>query len=309
MNFHATHEPVVVATDGSPAALRGVRYATLEAQRLGASLEIVHVAPGYLPIGPLPMLPDGTFQEFGRSVLEHSQAVARDTSSGVETVSRLASGTRVSSIVEASWNAPLLVLGSRSLTLAARVWSGATVAGVCARARCPVVVVPEDWQTRGSGSPSRILVGFKSPEQAAVLLPHAFALARDSGAELVVVHGWKLPSSYDDIIASRVGEAKWEEQQDAVIEGALTELRGNYPDVPVSIEVVHDRPAHALVEASRGADRLYLSRPAHGGYFHHLGGVARTVLRETHCPVEMLPPVPLSSQPSGSPREHESIPT
>lgn len=307
MNSHATHESVVVATDGTPAALRGVRYATFEAQRLGLNLEILHVLPGYLPTGPLPMLADGDLQAFGHSVLEQSQAVARDTSSDVKTVSRLVSGTRVSSIVEASRNAALLVLGSRSLTLAARVWTGATVAGVSARARCPVVVVPEDWQLRDSAS--RLVIGFKSPQEAAVLLGRGFARARDSGAELVVLHGWKLPSAYDDIIVSRFGEAKWEEQQDTVIDGALAELRSNYPDVPVIIEVVHDRPAHALVAASQGADMLYLSRPAHGGYLHHLGVVARTVLREAHCPVEVLPPVSGNSHPPGSPQDHESIPT
>ena len=289
MTFHPSHEPVVVATDGSPAALRGVRYAALEAQRLGVSLDIVHVVPGYLPVGPFPMVPDGAFQEYGRSVLEHSAAVARHAAGDVDTLSSLILGSRVSSIVDASCNAPLLVLGSRSLSLAERVWSGATVAGVCARAGCPVVVVPEEWPVPSAHSMSRIVVGFKTTDQAAALLPGAFALACETGAEIVVLHGWKLPSTYEDVVVVRLGEVNWEEVRRVVIDDALLELCHAYPDVSVSVEVVHDRPDLALVEASRAADRLFLSRPAHGGYLHHLGSTARTVLREAHCPVEVVP--------------------
>jgi nucleotide-binding universal stress UspA family protein len=291
MTIHQTREPVVVATDGTPAALRGVRYAALEAQRLGSGLEVVHVVPAYLPNGPLPMVPDGALQEFGRSVLDESLEVAHRTAGEVETLSRLVSGKRVSSIVDAAQHAPLLVLGSGSSSLASRVWMGATVAGVCARARCPVVVVPEDWQMSSTRPMGRIVVGFQSPEQAAALLPDAFALAGDTGAAVVVLHAWKLPSGYDDVIVGRVGEAVWHEQGVQVIDDALVELRRTYPDVAVSVEVTHDRPAHALVQASRVADRLLLSRPAHGAYLHHLGSTARTVLRGAHCPIEVLPPV------------------
>jgi nucleotide-binding universal stress UspA family protein len=309
MTSHPAHEPVVVATDGTPAAFRGVRYAALEARRLGLTLEIVHVVPGYLPTGPLPMVPDGALQDFGRSVLKRSLVVAQHAAADVETNSKLISGKRVSSIVNAAQRAPLLVLGSRSLTLAARVWTGATVVGVCARARCPVVVVPEDWQVSATVTSLRIVVGFQSPEQAAPLLLDAFALANNTGAEVVVLHAWKLPSGYDDVIVSRVGAAAWKEQQVTKIYDAVSELRTSNPEVPVTVEVVHDRPAHALVEASRAADRLVLSRPVHGGYFHHLGSTARAVLREAHCPVEVLSPVAGREDPAASSRAHESIPT
>ena len=289
MTTKANQESVVVASDGTSAALHGVRYAAFEAKRLGVGLAIVHVVPAYLPNGPLPMIPDGALQEFGRSVIEHSLEAARDTAPDIHVVARLVSGSQVGSIVEAASNAPLLVLGSRALTHGQRVSTGATVAGVCSRAHCPVVVVPEDWPVQDTDVTSKVVVGFKSPHQAPELLARALELARGRGAELVVVHAWKLPSVYDDIVTNRVHEEEWAVEQTAMIQSVLDQVRDPYPDVKVSIEVVHDRPAHALAEASRESDRLLISRPVHGGYLHHLGAVARGVLREAHCPVEVVP--------------------
>ena len=309
MHRDAVHHPVAVATDGTPAALRGVRYAAREAARLGATLEIVHVAPAYLPTGTLPMVPDGSLQAFGHEVLERSRDTARAEVGGLEIVTTLVSGTRITSLVELSSRARLLVLSAQSLSLADRVWTGATIAGVCARAACPVVVVPHDWTPVGEVGTRRIVVGFKAPDQAVDLLASAFAVASSRRAGLVVVHGWKLPSVYDDIVTSRVDTASWREHQTAMIEGEIAHLRRAHPDVKVSIEVVHGRPADALVQASRGADRLLISRPLHGGYFHHLGGVARAVLRESRCPVEVLPPVAVSTDDSAPSHGREAVMT
>ena len=290
MSSQANHQPVVVASDGTPSALGGVRYAALEAKRLGAWLEIIHVTPGYLPEGPFLMIPDGALQESARRALEVSADAARNAAEDVHVVSRLVSGSRVHSIVEAGANALLLVLGARAHTLGERVSTGATAPGVCSRAQCPVVVVPEGWKVRDPGAMSKVVVGFKAPEHAAELLAGALELAHSRGAELVVLHAWKLPSAYDDIVTNRVDEEKWRVEQGAVIQSVLDEVRDSHSDVKVRIEVVHDRPARALAKASRDSDRLLIMRPAHGGHLHHLGAVARAVLRDSHCPVEVLPP-------------------
>jgi len=42
-----TAQRIVVGIDATPASNTGVRYAALEAQRLGAELDIVHATPGY----------------------------------------------------------------------------------------------------------------------------------------------------------------------------------------------------------------------------------------------------------------------
>ena len=61
------HGTVVVGVDGSERGLAGVRYAAQEALRLGVRLDVVHVSPGYLPEGPLLLIPDGSLQSVRRA--------------------------------------------------------------------------------------------------------------------------------------------------------------------------------------------------------------------------------------------------
>ena len=134
------------------------------------------------------------------------------------------------------------------------------------------------------------MAGFKSPAHAAELFDVSFPLADELDAELVVLHAWRLEGVYDDIIVDRVEEEQWCREQTELIERELVDYRAAFPDVPVRIFVRHEDPAHALVRATRGADRVLIVRPAHGGLVHHLGRTARAVLREAHCPVEVLAP-------------------
>ena len=57
------------------------------------------------------------------------------------------------------------------------------------------------------------------------------------------------------------------------------------------VELTHGQAAYALVRESAEADLLLVSRPAHGGFVHYLGSTARAVIRESACPVEVVPPL------------------
>jgi nucleotide-binding universal stress UspA family protein len=63
--------------------------------------------------------------------------------------------------------------------------------------------------------------------------------------------------------------------------------------VKVEVRVEHDHPAHALVEASREADVVVITRRTRGvPAATHLGGTARVVLRSAHSPVRIVAPAP-----------------
>jgi hypothetical protein len=143
--------------------------------------------------------------------------------------------------------------------------------------------------TPRDGNPSRIAVAFKSAEHSGELFEAAFRDADELGAELYVVHAWKLPGVYDDIVARRVSEATSNREQKAAIRDLLSPWQESYPKVPVRIQVVHEYPVRALIEASREADRLVLVKPLHGGSVHHLGRTARGALRFAECPVHVVP--------------------
>ena len=179
------------------------------------------------------------------------------------------------------------MLGRREHSRLDQVWTGGTIAGVASQASCPVVVAPTGWVP--DPHTPRVVVGFKAPQHAAELLATAFSAAEGVGSEVVVVHAWKLPSAYDDIIAHHVAEASVNGEQKQMIWRMLADIQDAYPTVRVRIEVAHETPVHSLVRASAGAELLVIGRPAHGGFVHHLGRTARAVLRESRCPVEVVP--------------------
>jgi nucleotide-binding universal stress UspA family protein len=288
--------PVVAAVDGSPSSDSAIRKAVHEARSLGAPLRLVHVVPDYLPISPMMPLTPAELTETAERILAHSERVARVTGPELREIGIvMPRGSRVHGIVDASADARLLVMG-RDRSFVQRLVSGRTVAGVAERVSCPVESVPPDWQD--SPRFGAVLVGVRSPVDAVPLLAHAAPVAAGRAARLVVLHAWKLPTGYDDIISSRVALAEWETRTLAELEPLLEPWRSTYPELPVEIRVVHDRPVHALVRASEHADLLIVMRRPHlvsGGF--HLGGTARAVLRAAQCTVRIVPPAAVSPRP------------
>ncbi|HET7430179.1 MAG TPA: universal stress protein [Nocardioides sp.] len=280
---------VVVGVDGSSRGLAGVRFAAHEAARAGVGLQIVSVAPGYVPVGPLPMIPDDSLQSYGRHALVDAAAAARAEVPTLEVGAHLLTGGRVEELVRVGSEAVLVVLAGRDLDRMDRVLTGATVPGVASRATCPVVVLPPAWEPTGTAY-GRIVVGLKNLGHAAELLEDGFARAEELGAELHVLHAWRLGGRYDELVTGTGEEQRWAADRVAELETHLDSPRDRHPGVVAKVRVVHARPATALVDASHEADRLLVTRPAHGGFVHHLGSTGRTVLRSACCPVEVRPP-------------------
>lgn len=285
--MNARDQAVVVATDGSTAGSDAVRYAVAQAARMGVGVDIVHVFPSYVPVAPmLPPIPDD-LQEVGRSILAQAVRVAAEADPSVDVTFHLRSGASVHEIVAAAGDARLLVVGHESTPAWERVFTGAVTLGVAAHAGCPVTSVPEGRQP-AEGRRERIVVGYQDVAHEAGLLPHAFRVAADRGADLTILHAWKLPGCYDDMIVRRTHEEEWHAAARGRIESQIAGLREDYPEVAVDVRVVHDQPAHALWEASKDADLLVVGRHADRG-IRHLGSTVGAVLREACCPVEVVP--------------------
>ena len=288
MPTNTSEARVVVGIDATPASKNGVRFAALEAQRLGAELHIVHATPTYSDVpGDIQLLDESTLATHGQTLLEEAEGVARAAVPDLSMRTHLMSGGAVDTLVANAEGALMLVLGAERRSLAGRIWTGDIVGGVVARASCPVVVVASEWEpTEASG---RVVVGLESMETAPQLLAEGLSLAHNSKAELVVVHAWKLQSGYDDLVANRGDADAYGRSATSKIEPVVNDLRQQISEVPVRIEVLHAQPAFALVDASTDADRLLLARQRHARLPHHLGPVTRAVLREAQCPVEIVP--------------------
>lgn len=282
--------PVLIGVDGSHASTGAIRAGLVEARRLGAPLRLVHVVPDYLLLAPLDPLASEGVTEGGARLLAQAEAEARAEAPDLQVDTDLRRGGSAAQLAAAVDDAAAAVLfvGRDEQALIDRVLLGNTAAGAAARAARPVVTVPADWEP--SAAPGEVVVAVKSPAHSSELLSDAFAAAEARGGRLVVLHSWKLPSAYEDIITSRVKTEDLVRRSTAELESLLRDWRVGYPDVEVEIRIVHDQAAHALVAASRSADLLVLVRHGHGFPSGILGGTGRAVLRGAECPVRIVPP-------------------
>lgn len=290
-------EKVVVGIDGSGAALQAARYGAMRASRAGVPLTLVHVVPEYVPITPMrPLMPDD-LEELGQRLLSEARSVVAESAPDLDVATTLRTGSAVRELVDAAGQGGLVVLGHETTPAWARVFIGAVTMGVAARAACPVVSVPSGWSVRDTDGP--VVVGYKSADQDAAILEHAFRAAEARGTRLVVLHAWELPGYYDNIIVGRAQDEEWNAEARLRIAEQLDALREDeQPGPEVEVRVVHEQPARALREASRGADLLILGRRGTGRAPWHLGGTARALLRESACPVEVVPPAAVEDEES-----------
>ncbi|WP_164519497.1 universal stress protein [Nocardioides ferulae] len=299
------HVPtVVIGTDGSPDSERALHYGALEAARAGCGITLVHVTPDYVPIAAMYPVAMSEMEQQGRYILDQSAETLRRWAPDAPVQSLLRVGRRVGAVSEAGRGARMIVLGHRHASMMTRLSTGTTTTGVAARATAPVVSVPATWNPEVEHG--LVIAGFKGAAHSGELLARAFAAASARKAKLVVMHAWRLPTAYDDVVEGRVHAEEWARAAHEEIDPLLEDWHRSYPDVEVEVRVLHDHPAHALREASKEADLMVLVRKSHGfPAAVHLGSVARTLLRDSVCPVAIVPPQAVAAETPGLVLEDE----
>jgi nucleotide-binding universal stress UspA family protein len=287
-----TNLPIVVGVDGSEQSDRAVRYAVTEARRRDTGITLVHAVHETAPMAAmLPLYSVESFAEVGRRLVDDAERLVGDVDPGIEVGTSVKGGSRVGVIVDAGEHASVIVLGHRSRSLASRVLTSSTTTGVAARAHCPVVSVPDNWVP--GGNRGRVVVGIDESDASHDAVDLAFGEARRRDAELVVLHAWRLPTAYDDISYARVAVDEWMRSAGEEMEKVLAPFREAYPDVEVEVALRHEYAGPALVEATKDADLIVVGRRGHGApYGIYLGSLARMLIREGHCPVEVAPQHP-----------------
>jgi nucleotide-binding universal stress UspA family protein len=281
-----TTRPVVVGVDGNPGSAGALRYAVTEARRRRAPLQLVHVVPSYLSIGPPVQLTD--LHRLGTSILQEAEDTLRRWDPDLDVTTVLAHGDPSSGLVKLSQGGQLVVVGRETRHGVDRLLTGTTTASVAAHADCDVVVVPSFWVDELARR--RVVVGIKSSRDTHELLSQAFAAAAARGAAVTAVMAWQVPDPYFDRVEARTHAEDWEATGIKVLEDVVAHWRKAYPQVPVETRVVHGPPARVLLQASSTSDLLVVSRrrlalPPYG----HLGGAVHALLRVSDVPVLVVP--------------------
>lgn len=308
--------PVLVCVDGSASTAAAVRYGAVVALRLDRPLELLHVAPDYLPIAALaPLaapLSHESFQAIGEKILADAEVLSHELLDADRVSCVLHTGDRGHRIVEAAQGATIVVLGDDREPAFDHLAFGSLIAEVASAADVPVVTVPAGWaepvsETTPAGErPSRrILLGIKDPRRVPEdLMLRAFELAHRQLAVLELVHVWDMAQTYGEVVASLIDFPGWKAMVEDEIDASTTLARAAYPGVTVVTTVAYGRPARVLRELSRHADLVLVARRPHD-VIRHLGSTGRSLLRSVVCPVEVLPVIERSAAPQDGAQSDE----
>lgn len=301
------NDPILVAVDGSEGGNAAVRYGAAEANRLGTDLRILHAVPDYIPIGgmyltPAPFTPDD-LRATGEEILTDALRLARTLASPDRVTAQLATGDRVRAILDAATQARIVVLGAQRAPVLERLAVGSTVGNVAARAGVPVVAVPSDWAPRPAVEP--VIVALKQYDAAPLeLIDAGLERAAAQRTTLRLVHIWDFPGAYGDLVVAMMNFQEWAHGVEETLRTDAAEVFAQHPEVDVEVIARYGQPAKVLHELSEHAGLLVIARRAHAFPVGHFGSTGRALLRESRCPVEVLPIAEIA--PASEPRAAEA---
>ena len=218
-----------------------------------------------------------SFEEgFHEEALERLERVVRrahELHDDLDVTGEIVEGNAAYVLAQASKEAALVVVGARGESAPVTV---RLLGGVCdqvtAYASGPIAVIPDEEHACPDGP---VVLGVDESPEARAAMWFAFETAAARGVPVVAIHAWQDRDSRE--IVARVTD---------IVDGMLTEARAEYPEVPVEVRVIHGKPHHELVQASKEAGLVVVGSRGIGGFTGLLlGSTSKRVLRDSHCPV------------------------
>jgi nucleotide-binding universal stress UspA family protein len=287
-----TSNHVIVGVDGSAPSDAAIRWATREAAMRNVPLTLLHVFLPGLPVwgygcsmAPLPVDYGDMQQTEANSVLESARRVVDDTLAPGEHVdvhSELVTATPVPTLIDATKDAHMIVVGCRDQGTWRRGLLGSVSTALVHHAHCPVAVIrdPADGHAQPLGP---VVVGIDGSPASELATAMAFDEASWRGADLVALHAWidDDPSGYP-LLA-------WPDFKSSAEQTLAERLAGwceRYPDVTVHRRVVFDQPARHLLESADSAQLVVVGSHGRGGFAGMLlGSVSSTIAHAVHAPL------------------------
>ncbi len=286
----STSTQIVVGYDGSPDSRAALDWAIREAGSRHLGLRVVHCEPDLAAwdgaaasMAGAPALAT-TLPHEGPALVAQAAEVGTHAGVPVETVTT--SGSIASVLVEQSRTAVMVVIGSRGHGALSSAILGSTVSHVAAHAHCPVIVV----QARGVPD-GPVVVGVDGSPESEELVGWAIDHASRHRLALEVLHSYAIPVypgvvPYVPPVEITTATAGFERR---VTSEVLAGWQERYPDVAITTNVAHGRPAPALVEASGRASLTVVGSRGRGAFLGMLlGSTSQSLLQHATGSVAVL---------------------
>ena len=289
---------IVVGYDGSAPSGRAVDWAAAEAARRGLPLTVASATDFSGLVGGPGRESPWLSRHAGEGLAETARrgaARARTAAPGLEVREVTRTEGAAGMLVELSWWAELVVVGTRGHGEVAGAILGSVAFAVTAHARCPVTVVAGDGHVMaGPGHP--VLVGVDGSPSAGAALHYAADLAAGLGAPLTVATAWRWTAAeawtlgygaVDHDVTAEVGHLAA-----GVNAAAVADVRERHPGLEVRSKVVVGVPGHVLADLGRNHALIVVGSRGHGGFGGLLlGSVSHAVIHQATCPVVVVRPV------------------
>lgn len=284
-----TRYGVIVGVDGSAASDAAVAWGAQDAALRGVPLTLMHVenpAPPTWAQAPLLERLKGWQREEGRNTLVNAGKIAQDASSDVKRLeinAELLFSAAVPTLIDESRHADLIVVGTEGRGSLTRGLIGSVSAGLVRHAHCPVAVIRERSAALPQPSQRPILVGIDGSPSSKLAIKTAFEEASYRKVGLIALHAW---SDRELIELPGIDWTEIEAEEQRLTSEALAGWQERYPDVAVTIRLVCDRPARALVDASRSAQLVVVGCRGRNVVSRTiLGSVSNAVVQSAGAPV------------------------
>jgi nucleotide-binding universal stress UspA family protein len=307
---------IVVGYDGSEPAGAALDWAATEAHRRGSHLVVLHVLdhsqalPGPLRSTPWPNLGD----ELQKQITAEAQAWARKHDAVLEFSSVVEHGQAAHTLIEATNDAELLVLGTRGHSNVTGALLGSVSTAVSAHAHCPVVVIRGD-SILPPGPHRPVVVGVDDSPGADTALCFAARTAAEARARLIVVSAYQpdlvqrltgIESKVFDTESGRGYIAQARSLAERAAADAASDAVKLHPELDIS-QLVQPGAAAAVVGAATYQVGLaVVGRRGRGGFAELiLGSTSHRLLQIALCPVAVVP-APITSDHKGFSLLHRS---
>ena len=288
MSDTATKYGLLVGVDGSPESDAAVAWASREAVSRRMPITLMHVvAPVVVgwPVGRLYANMPEWQKDNGQHVIEHARktlTASLSESAAPEVHTEMVYAGAVPTLIEASKEAWMIVVGSQGIGALGRLLLGSVSTALIQHAHCPVAVIRSDNGTTPDPN-APVLVGIDGSPASEAATALAFDEASRRGVDLVALHVWS------DVGVFPVLGMDWRDREsegEEVLAERLAGRQEEYPDVHVQRLLVCDKPAQWLLEQSEHAQLVVVGSHGRGGFPGMLlGSVSSAIAHSAKIPV------------------------